>query len=185
MSAESAVDATLAGETSFWCSLLERHDSILDAYAFFQQQSSTSDDDESASKATPERSSRSVSCLTKSSESKGPQTTSGKTRSRSSSEHGFFRRGQMPEDTHGISMLQLNRGIERLECWGVTTAPQQSQDIFNKFGGKAGHLSQGDFIAALSRWQALKLPSDLAAMRLSALKRFRAPPRPQGDSVRS
>lgn len=79
-----------------------------------------------------------------------------------------------------ISMRQLTRGIERLEC----LAPQQSQDIFNRFGGRVGHLSQADFIAAWSRWQAVRLPRDLAAIRSSALKRFRAPPRPQGDNIR-
>ena len=39
-------DAALAADTSFWRSRLEQHESILDAYGFFQQQSPKADSDD-------------------------------------------------------------------------------------------------------------------------------------------
>jgi len=249
-------DAALAAETSFWRSLLEQHDSILDAYAFFQQQSpkaDTDDDDFSEGEyvvyagrraAAPRaavvryvgelggRPSVGIEFVAPFvrghdgySESCGARGfTCEPGRGLYLSETGAAKKllpvtdvdhsneewipavqGIMPhleqradsagEATPGrssaapkkevvefnyISMRQLTRGIERLEC----LAPQQSPDIFNRFGGRVGHLSQADFIAAWSRWQAVRLPRDVAAIRSSALKRFRAPPRPQGDSIR-
>ena len=244
-------DAALAAETSFWRSLLEQHDSILDAYAFFQQQSpkADSDDDDfsegeyvvymgrraAAPRAAVVRyvgelggrpsvgiefvadgysescGARGFTCEpgrglylsgTGAARKLLPVTDVDHSneewrqaavqdimqhleqRAHSAGEATLGRSSAAPEkevvEFNYISMRQLTRGIERLEC----LAPQQSQDIFNRFGGRVGHLSQADFIAAWSRWQAVRLPRDLAAIRSSALKRFRAPPRPQGDSIR-